>query len=38
LFKKGDFGRGFFFLVEGKIELLVKADGQENFQYSKSID
>jgi hypothetical protein len=27
LYQKGDLGGGFFFLIEGKIDLLVKNDG-----------
>jgi CRP-like cAMP-binding protein len=39
LYKKGEQnGQGFYYLVEGKIELLVKSEGDDEFKFSKSID
>ena len=39
LYQKGEQnGQGFFFLVSGKVELLVKSDANDEFKFSKGID
>ena len=38
LYQKGDDGSGFYFVLEGKIEVLVKSDDSDEFKYSRTVD
>ena len=37
LYQKGDAGRNFFFVLKGKLELLVQ-EGGDQFKFSKNVD
>ena len=36
--KAGDVGKCFYFVMEGKAEVLVRGAGQSDFEFSKQID
>ena len=38
LYKQGDIGSRFFFVVSGSLEVIVKSDGSDEFKYSKTIE
>jgi CRP-like cAMP-binding protein len=38
LFKQGDLGKRFYFVVSGALEVIVKSEGSDEFKYSKTID
>ena len=38
LYKQGDIGERFYFVVSGSLEVIVKSEGSDDFKYSKTID
>jgi CRP-like cAMP-binding protein len=38
LYKQGDSGSSFYFVMTGKLEVLVKNEASNEFKYSKGID
>lgn len=38
LYKQGDIGERFYFVVSGSLEVIVKSEGSDEFKYSKTID
>ena len=38
LYKQGDTGERFYFVVSGALEVIVKSEGSDEFKYSKTID
>jgi CRP-like cAMP-binding protein len=38
LYKQGDIGSRFYFVISGSLEVIVKSEGSDEFKYSKSID
>ena len=38
MYKQGDVGERFYFVVSGALEVIVKSEGSDEFKYSKTID
>jgi CRP-like cAMP-binding protein len=38
LYKQGDIGQRFYFVVSGALEVIVKSEGSDEFKYSKTIE
>ena len=38
IYQPGDSANRFYFMIRGKVELLVKTEGTDEFKYSKGID